>query len=307
MIERDEFPILDCRSGDLFLSPIRAARTGLLSQEGAEPRVSQSRLSAEIPQELEGKRAVVTGGSRGIGAAIVRNLLDAGATVVTSARSATEHTPSAAKFVKADLSTPDGVRGFADAALESLGGVDIVINNAGGCRTFQSALDIEQDWQYTMDINFLAAVRINSALVPAMRESGGGVILHVSSIATISSYPMILHYAAAKSALETYSKGLSTELAPQGIRVVAVSLGNVATPGADEARDRIIDYLGGDSGASGGNGESGESSSWADEIPLGRIGRAQDVADAVSFLVSRRAAWITGSNLVIDGGRVAAL
>ncbi|MFI8436030.1 SDR family oxidoreductase [Streptomyces sp. NPDC079020] len=263
--------------------------------------MSQSRLSAEISQELEGKRAVVTGGSRGIGAAIVRNLLDAGATVVTSARSSTEHTPSAAKFVKADLSTPEGVRGFADAALESLGGVDIVINNAGGCRAFQSALDIERDWQYTMDINFLAAVRINSALVPAMRESGGGVILHVSSIATISSYPMILHYAVAKSALETYSKGLSTELAPQGIRVVAVSLGNVATPGADEARDKIIDYLGGDSG------DSDESASWADEIPLGRIGRAQDVADAVSFLVSPRAAWITGSSLVIDGGRVAAL
>ncbi|MFJ1677316.1 MULTISPECIES: SDR family oxidoreductase [unclassified Streptomyces] len=260
-----------------------------------EFRVSQNCFTAKIPNELEGKRAVVTGGSRGIGAAIVQNLLDAGATVVTSARSSTEHTPSAAKFVRADLSTPDGVRRFADAALDNLGGVDIVVNNAGGCRAFQSALDIENDWQYTVDINFLAAVRVNSALVPSMRANGGGVVVHVSSIATISSYPMILHYAAAKAALETYSKGLAAELAPQGIRVVAVSLGNVMTPGADEAREKIVDYLGSDS------------EEWADEIPLGRLGQSDDIAEAVGFLVSPRAAWITGSTLVIDGGRSASL
>ncbi|WP_274910626.1 SDR family oxidoreductase [Streptomyces sp. WZ-12] len=259
---------------------------------------SRNHRTAGVPQELAGKRAVVTGGSRGIGAAVVQNLLDAGATVVTSARSTTEHTPSDATFVKADLSTPDGVREFADTALDTLGGVDIIVNNAGGCRAFQSALEIENDWQYTVDINFLAAVRLNAALVPVMRTQGGGVIVHVSSIATISSYPMILHYAAAKSALETYSKGLTAELAPDGIRVVAVSLGNVATPGADAARDQITDYLGND---------PGPAETWAEEIPLGRLGQSQDIADAVGFLVSSRAAWITGSTLVIDGGRCAAL
>lgn len=248
--------------------------------------------------ELEGKRAVVTGGSRGIGAAIVQKLLDAGATVVTSARNSSDDTPSAAKFVSADLSTADGVREFADAALENLGGVDIVVNNAGSCRTFQTALDIESDWQYTMDINFLAAVRLNSALAPSLRASGDGVIVHLSSIATISSYSMILHYAAAKSALEVYSKGLAAELAPEGIRVVAISPGNVMTPGADEAREKILDYL--------GQKPEADSESWADEIPLGRIGQPDDIAEAVSFLVSPRASWITGSNLVIDGGRSAA-
>ncbi|SFS90415.1 SDR family oxidoreductase [Saccharopolyspora flava] len=248
--------------------------------------------------ELTGKRAVVTGGSRGIGAAIAQNLLDAGATVVTAARSATDQTPPASKFIAADLSTPDGVEAFAESALGVLGGVDIVVNCAGGCRSFQTALEIENDWQHTMNVNFLSAVRLNAALVPSMREAGGGVIVHMSSTATISSYPMILHYAAAKSALEVYNKGLAVELAPQGIRVVSLCPGNVETPGADAARDQIVDYLGLDP-------DDDHAQRWADEVPLGRIGRSQDIADAVSFLVSDRASWITGSNLVIDGGKSA--
>ncbi|ROQ63373.1 NAD(P)-dependent dehydrogenase (short-subunit alcohol dehydrogenase family) [Streptomyces sp. 840.1] len=248
--------------------------------------------------ELAGRRAVVTGGSRGIGAAIARNLLDAGATVVTSARGQNPHTPPGAAFVAADLSTPDGVRGFADTALELLGGVDIIVNNAGGCRSFQSVLELENDWQYTMDINFLAAVRLNAALVPTMRESGGAIV-HVSSIATVAAYPNLLHYAAAKSALETYSRGLSAELAPDGIRVVSVCLGNVETPASEIARTRIVEQHGGDPDDLTGQ--------WAAEIPLGRLGDPQDIADAVSFLVSPRASWITGSNVVIDGGKTASL
>lgn len=263
-----------------------------------EPELSQNRPAAVLSGELDGKRAVVTGGSRGIGAAIAQNLLDAGATVVTAARNSHEETPAASEFVQADLSTPGGVREFADTALGVLGGVDIVVNCAGGCRGFQPALDIEDDWQHTMDINFLSAVRVNAALVPSMREAGGGVIVHMSSTATISSYPMILHYAAAKSALEVYNKGLAVELAPDGIRVVSLCPGNVETPGADLAREKIVEYLGQDP-------EAAAEQDWSAEVPLGRIGRSQDIADAVSFMVSDRASWITGSNLVIDGGKSA--
>ncbi|MCH0540327.1 SDR family oxidoreductase [Streptomyces sp. MUM 203J] len=260
--------------------------------------------TATDARELEGKRAVVTGGSRGIGAAIVRNLLGSGAAVVTAARNPHGQTPSGATFVEADLSTADGVRVLADTALDTLGGVDIIVNNAGGCRSFHSVLDLENDWQYTMDVNFLAPVRLNAALVPSLRESGGGTIVHVSTTATIAAYPMLYHYAAAKSALETYAKGLAAELAADGIRVLSVCPGNVETPASEAARRRIVEYFGGDPG-SGDLDTLAEK--WAAEIPLGRMGTSQDIADAVSFLVSPRASWITGSNLVVDGGKTASL
>ncbi|AXG81933.1 oxidoreductase [Streptomyces paludis] len=265
---------------------------------------SQNRPAETAVRELAGKKAVVTGGSRGIGAAIVRNLLAAGATVVAGARSADAGEPAGATFVKADLSTSDGVRQFADAALETLGEVDIIVNNAGGCRSFHRVLDLEADWQYTMDINFLAAVRLNAALVPSLRENGGGSIVHVSSIATVAAYPILYHYAAAKSALETYSKGLAAELAPDGIRVLSVCLGNVATPASEIARRQVVEYFGGEPDAAALEELAGK---WAAEIPLGRMGESQDIADAVGFLVSPRASWITGSNIVIDGGKTAGL
>ncbi|MEU6351077.1 oxidoreductase [Streptomyces sp. NPDC047072] len=263
--------------------------------------MTENRLTAQIPQELEGKRAVVTGGSRGIGAAIAQRLLDAGATVVTAARNPHADTPSAAKFVSADLSTPDGVREFAATALETLGGVDIVVNNAGGVRAFPSALDLEEDWQYSVDVNFLSAVRLNAALVPSMRASGGGVIVHLSSFATISPHPLLLHYAAAKSALDIYNKGLAVQLAPEGIRVVAVSPGRIATPGADEALLKMSEQLG------VAVEMDSDSDEWVGDIPLGRIGRSQDIAEAVGFLVSPRASFVSGTTLAIDGGQAAAL
>ncbi|MHC5908439.1 SDR family oxidoreductase, partial [Streptomyces sp. S6] len=213
-------------------------------------------------------------------------------------------TPAGATLVAADLSTADGVRAFADTALDVLGGVDIVVNNAGGCRSFHRVLDLEDDWQYTMDINFLASVRLNAALVPAMRESGGGTVVHVSSTATIAAYPNLYHYAAAKAALETYSKGLATELAPDGIRVLSLCLGNVETPASQAARRQVVEYYGGDPAGTDLDALAGQ---WAAEIPLGRMGESQDIADAVSFFVSPRASWITGSNIVIDGGKTASL
>lgn len=242
--------------------------------------------------ELDGKRAVVTGGSRGIGAAIVQRLLDAGASVVTTARNPTDETPSAAKFVQADLSTRDGVRGFADAALEVLGGVDILVNNAGGApRIIASAMALEDsDWTASIDLNLLAAIRLNDALLPGMLAQKSGVIVNISSMVTrIPSGPM-LHYAAAKAALDTYAKGLAGELAPQGIRVLTVSPGIVSTPGGDNSRREIAKAFGIDEAA------------MTATIPLGRVGESVEVAELVGFLVSDKAAWMTGTDVIIDGG-----
>ena len=243
-------------------------------------------------EELKGKRALVTGGTRGIGAAIVRRLLDAGAEVLTTARSATSTVPEGATFVPADVRTRAGAEALASAAEEMLGGVDVLVHNAGGARPYRDASAIpDEEWQEALDLNYLASVRLDSLLTPGMRERRSGAIVHVSSAAVLTPVGPFLHYTAAKAALENYSQGLASELAPFGIRVNTVTPGRVATPGGEETREQWarLDLAPGRTNA-------------ADTAPLGRDGRPDDIAHAVLFLVSDRASWVTGSNLVVDGG-----
>ena len=240
-------------------------------------------------RELAGKRALVTGGSRGIGAAVVRQLLEAGAEVLTTARSATSTVPEGATFVAADVRTRAGAEALASAAREVLGGVDVLVHNVGGARPYQGALAIpDEEWQDALDLNYLASVRLDSLLVPGMRERGSGVIVHVSSAAVPTAAPPFLHYVAAKAALETYSRGLALELAPSGVRVNTVTPGRTATPGGEATRQQWAQL----DEAPGANNTP----------PLGRDGQPDDIADAVLFLVSDRASWLTASNLVVDGG-----
>jgi len=252
--------------------------------------------------DLEGKRALVTGGTKGVGQAVVAALRDAGATVLTTARSRPEGVESAGQFVAADVSTAEGCAVVTEAVRECLGGVDIVVHVVGGSSAPAggfAALD-DQQWHKALDQNLFAAVRLDRALVPSMVEQGSGVVIHVTSIQDRMPLPeATIAYAAAKAALSNYSKALSKEVSPKGVRAVRVSPGWVETDAAvglvmEIARQNATDYEGGRKIVMDSLGG----------IPLGRPAKPQEVADLVAFLASERAASITGTEYVIDGGTV---
>jgi NAD(P)-dependent dehydrogenase (short-subunit alcohol dehydrogenase family) len=253
---------------------------------------SSSTSAPAAERALEGRRVLLTGGSRGIGAAIARWLMADGARVVATARTVPESSPEGLQFVAGDVRTEAGVQAIADAAVERLGGVDVIVNNAAAGRAFPAgSLAIDAgDWQDTLDVILLAAVRLNAALLPQMLERKRGAIVHIASSAAFDVPAPLLHYGAAKAALIAYSKGLATELAPHGIRVNTITPGHVETPGGDKVRDDLAASFGIDVAAIHAT------------VPLGRIGLPDEIAEAVAYLVSDRAAYVIGANLVIDGG-----
>lgn len=250
---------------------------------------------------LEGKRALITSGTRGAGAATVQLFTELGARVLTTARTKTPVMPKA-QFVAADLTRPEGCATVAEAVRDRLGGVDVVVHMLGGSSApagGYQALD-DTEWHKEVDLNLMPAVRLDRALMPAMEAQGSGVVIHVTSIQRELPLPeATTAYAAAKAALSTYSKSLSKEVSPKGVRVVRVSPGWIETESSVELATRlaaehqvdikqgkqmIMDSLGG--------------------VPIGRPSKPEEIANLIAFIASDRAGTITGTEYVIDGGTV---
>ncbi|MAO92199.1 MAG: short-chain dehydrogenase [Rhodospirillales bacterium] len=251
---------------------------------------------------LSGRRALVSGGTKGVGAAVVQALRHAGVQIVTTARALPQLPQDDVFYVAADMATAEGCQAAADAALKQLGGVDIIVNVVGGSSApgggFAALTDIE--WENALNQNLMSAVRLDRALLPSMIEQGSGVIIHVTSIQRELPLPeSTTAYAAAKAALSTYSKSLSKEVTPKGIRVVRVSPGWIETEAAARLTERLAEQAGTD--YEGGKKIIMDS---LGGIPLGRPTQPNEVADLIAFLVSSKAAAITGTEYVIDGGTV---
>jgi NAD(P)-dependent dehydrogenase (short-subunit alcohol dehydrogenase family) len=252
--------------------------------------------------ELSGKIVLVTGGTKGAGKAIAERLLQAGATIIITARNAPENANEKLHFISADLSQPAGTQKVVNEVLENYGRLDILVNNLGGSNTQGGGFAVltDEDWETTIQTNLLAPVRLDRGFLPQMVERKSGVIVHIASIqGKMPLYESTLPYAAAKAGLINYSKSISNEVSPKGVRVLTVSPGWIMTTSAtrmmeriaesskstiEQATQSVIDGLGG--------------------IPFGRPAQPEEVAELVGFLVSPRANYLTGTEFVIDGGTI---
>ena len=260
---------------------------------------------------LKNKVAVVTGASKGIGLAVTKALVAEGAQVIAGARDIAGELRSladrgAVDAVSIDLATPDGPQALV-ARAQKYGGLDVLVNNLGAVTLrldgFASVTD--DQWLSSFNLNFMAAVRMTRAALPLLAQKGRGAIVTVSSVNAFLPDPGIIDYCAAKAALTNFSKALSKEVGPQGIRMNTVSPGPVETAlwlgpngvAATVAKNSGVDF------------ETAKQQVVASQggFATGRFTRPDEVADLVVFLASDRSGNITGADFVIDGGLIKTL
>jgi NAD(P)-dependent dehydrogenase (short-subunit alcohol dehydrogenase family) len=247
---------------------------------------------------LTGKVAVVTGASRGIGRAAAIGLAEAGADVAVAARSEADLETLAKEIdslgrkslvVPTDVTNRDDIQTLMDRTVDELGGLDVLVNNAGGTRFMSPVVALRPEgWDKTMRLNLDSVFHATQIAAQKMLDSGGGSIIQIASVAGIIGSQSLSYYSAAKGGVRLFSQAVAKELAGSGVRVNSIAPGWVATDlnanlREDDGSERVV----------------------LDMIPMGRWGQPEDIVGAVVFLASDASSFVTGATLVIDGGQSA--
>lgn len=255
-----------------------------------------------MSNKLAGKVAIVTGASRGIGRGLAIALAANGAQIAINYKTdraeaentlkAVENAGGTGAVFQANIGSKLEFENLVESTCQAFGGLDILVNNAGGASAFMggSWTIPDKEWHDNFALNLFAAIRLTNAVLPELRASKAAAVVNISSAAATMPFGAFAQYGAAKAALEYYSRTLAMELAPSGIRVNVVSPGVIATPGSAEFAKMTPGF---------------STDVWIQNIPLGRIGDPEDIAEVVALLASDRGKFITGANYRVDGGMTA--
>ena len=252
--------------------------------------------------QLRGRRAIVTGGSKGLGAAIAKELLAEGAAVAFCARHREEVEAAARELCQgggkvmaevADVTKADQVEGFFAHAVAELGGLDVLVNNAGRAHPGTFATLTDADFQADLEVKLFSQIRCSRAALPHLRAAGGGSIININAIYGRQPDPSFFATTVDRAACLAFNKALAMEVAWEGILVNSVNIGFVRTPQWSNIHQRRAPQL---------SEEDFLAQTAAAEVPLGRFGEAEEVSGLVAFLASSRASYITGASIDVSGG-----
>lgn len=259
---------------------------------------------------LDGRTAVVTGASSGIGKAVAERFAGCGANVVICSRSSDRIDPVAAAIrdaggtavgVECDITDADAVGALIEAAVSEFGSLDILVNNAGGAIDDDAAHRLDPEtFRKNIDVNLTGHFLCTRAALPELAADGGGSVVHVGTVNALTGIGLT-GYSAAKAGLQSLSRLVATQYGPYGIRSNVVSPGTVVT---DQRREEMDDS---DTRRANRGDERTAHDEWLDQYPLARFGRPEEVADAALFLASDLSSFVSGTDLVVDGGLTAGL